>query len=324
MVSETVRRTFFIVPKLPKTVQFEITNRCNLACKMCPREFLKVKFKHMPLPMFKKMVDKLKGVEEVILTGWGEPLYHPDIVEMVKYCKSKGLAARFTTNGILLTERLMEDFIKVGLDEIAFSVETVRPHGKGEWGHMNRGALLNIEGLIRKKGVRIKPDITLQPMLQKGNKRNILDIIKWAGKHKIRRVNIGRLDTRFDPNLLRPTKKDEKDIFTSAERLGKSLGVQVDCVQYGLFSGISRAIYKRFKHLIHKRGKHCLKIFDYIYVNVDGMVTPCCLLPHDVMGDLKKRSLSAIWNSDKFRKRRNTPHPSCKNCDVMKIKMIGD
>ena len=321
IVSESVRRMLFLVPKLPKTVQFEITNKCNLACRMCPREALKVKFEHMPLAMFKKLVDKLKGVEEVILTGWGEPLYHPDIVEMVAYCKKKGFQTRFTTNGILLTEELMERLIKLGLDEIAFSVESVTP-GKDEWGHINKSSLNNIEKLIKKRGKEGLPKITLQAMLQKGKKKDILDIVRWAGKKGVERVNLGRLYTRFNPGLEKPSLEEEKDIFNSAERLGNKLGVRVDSVQYGLFSGPLRFFYKRFKSLLHVRGKYCLKIFDYAYVNVEGMVTPCCLLPDNVMGDLNKQSLSDIWNGDKFNKRRKTPHPSCKDCDVMKIRRV--
>lgn len=322
MISEAVRRMFFIAPKLPRTVQFEITNQCNLACRMCPRNVLNVKFKHMELDLFKKLVDKLEGVEEVILTGWGEPLYHPDIVDMVKYCKKRGFETRFTTNGILMTENMMDEFIKAGLDEIAFSVETVKPV-KDEWGHMNKSALMNIEKLIKKRGKRDLPRITIQAMLQKGRKQDILDLVRWAGKKGAERVNLGRLYTRFNPGLEKPSKDEEEDIFYSAEKLGNKLGVQVDCVQYGLFSGPSRFFYKRFKGLLHRGGKYCLKIYDYIYVNVDGRVTPCCLLPHNVMGDLKKQSLSAIWNGKVFRKRRENPHPSCKGCDVMKIRRVS-
>ena len=324
IVGETAGRMLFVVPKLPKTAQFEITNKCNLACKMCPREFLKVKFENMSFDDFKKMVDKLKGVKEIILTGWGEPLVHPDLLEMIRYCKEHGHEVRFTTNGLLLTQKLIDEIIDSDLDEIAFSVESIRPPKSDEWGHLNMSSLKNIQNLVKARGEDGHPKITLQAMLQKGAENDIRDIINWAAEHNIERVNLGRLDTRFDPNLKRMTVEEEKKLFGKADKLAAKLGVQLDCIQYGLFSGIPRRFYKSFKSLLHRRGKFCLKIYDYIYINVHGKVTPCCLLPLDVVGDLKKESLDDIWNGQKFKKRRHTPHPSCADCDVMKIRMIDD
>jgi MoaA/NifB/PqqE/SkfB family radical SAM enzyme len=312
----------FLVPKLPRTVQFEITNKCNLACRMCPREALKVKFEHMPLAIFKRLVDKLDGVEEIILTGWGEPLYHPDIVEMVAYCKKKGFQTRFTTNGILLTEGLMDKLIKLGIDEITFSVESVRP-GKDEWGHLNKSSLNNIEKLISKRKKDNLLKITLQAMLQKGKENDILEVIRWAGERGAERVNLGRLELRFNPELKRMSAEEEKKLFAKADKLAAEVGVQLDCVQYGLFSGVSRFFYKHLRHLLHRGGRYCLKIFDYAYVNVDGMVTPCCLLPHMVMGDLKKESLKGIWNGSRFKDFRKRESGFCKRCDVMRVRMVA-
>ena len=65
------------IPKAPKVVQFGVTNKCNLNCVMCTRDFFNLEEKHMSYSIFKELVDNLQGVKEVILTGWGEPLLHP-------------------------------------------------------------------------------------------------------------------------------------------------------------------------------------------------------------------------------------------------------
>ncbi|HII72551.1 TPA: hypothetical protein HA265_07380, partial [Candidatus Woesearchaeota archaeon] len=87
---EFLGRLLYIVPRRPRFAQIEITNDCNLNCKMCPREFLKVPYKHMDMKVYKKVVDGLKGVHQLTLTGWGEPFYYDKILECVKYAKKKG------------------------------------------------------------------------------------------------------------------------------------------------------------------------------------------------------------------------------------------
>ena len=73
-------RLVYRVPIMPVFAQIEITNSCNLNCKMCPREFLKVPYKHMDYGLYKKIVDNLSGVYQVTLTGWGEPFYYDKIL----------------------------------------------------------------------------------------------------------------------------------------------------------------------------------------------------------------------------------------------------
>jgi len=68
IILETLRRIFFIPSKLPKTVQIEVTNEYNLDCKICPRKFLNIEYKDMDFGLFKKVIDKLEGVQEIILT----------------------------------------------------------------------------------------------------------------------------------------------------------------------------------------------------------------------------------------------------------------
>ena len=43
----------------------------------------------------------------IALVG-GEPLMHPDVVEIVRYCRELGFATSLTTNGFLLTRELLE------------------------------------------------------------------------------------------------------------------------------------------------------------------------------------------------------------------------
>lgn len=321
-VVELFSRLFFIVPKSPKFAQIEITNTCNLNCKMCPREFLKVEHKHMEMKVYKQIIDKLKGVYLVTLTGWGEPFYYEKIFECIKYAKKKGLRVKLTTNGILLNDEKIKKIFELGLDEITFSLDHIR--GDPELGHPNKAALKNIKEIIRvkqEKGLK-RPKVVLQPTMHSGKAENVYDVIKWGAKTGADRVNIARLDLRFDPKLKRATEEEEKEIFRRAERLSKKSGIRVDMVQYAVFDGIARLGYKVMRRLLHRFDRKCSKTYNYVYINVDGFVTPCCFYPHMKRGDLKKQELEEIWQGELFRIFRKNEEKICGKCDVMKVRYL--
>jgi MoaA/NifB/PqqE/SkfB family radical SAM enzyme len=70
-------------------VQIEITNRCNFRCEYCIRNYWKAKQIDMDISTFRKIVDGFDNVERFILYGFGEPLLHKNIVEMLDIAKSK-------------------------------------------------------------------------------------------------------------------------------------------------------------------------------------------------------------------------------------------
>ena len=62
----------------------EITNACNLRCKMCPvNRGMRRKTQYMDFSLFKEIVDKNPGVEFILPFQWGEPLLHKDFLKMV-------------------------------------------------------------------------------------------------------------------------------------------------------------------------------------------------------------------------------------------------
>ncbi|MFZ5969491.1 MAG: radical SAM/SPASM domain-containing protein [Bacillota bacterium] len=123
----------FIVEDAPLHLDIEPTNACNLKCPMCPRTVLiqedKSKFKVSSLDMetYKKIIDEAVaiGVYSIKLNWLGEPLVHPNIVDMVKYAKIKGIEdVMFNTNGVALDENMSIKLIDAGLDKIFFSFDS--------------------------------------------------------------------------------------------------------------------------------------------------------------------------------------------------------
>lgn len=103
-----------------------VTDQCNLDCHYCT-EYDNSR-PHPAVSEVKKWVEHIYnlGVVRVAFVG-GEPLKHPDIVEIVAYAKSLGLATSLTTNGFLLTKSLIGQFEQAGLDVIQISIDRMTP-----------------------------------------------------------------------------------------------------------------------------------------------------------------------------------------------------
>jgi radical SAM protein with 4Fe4S-binding SPASM domain len=62
--------------------------------------------KNMPLDMFKRIINEIKGKTfEVALGGFGNPNEHEDFVEIVKYASENGVVPNYTTAGIVLNDK---------------------------------------------------------------------------------------------------------------------------------------------------------------------------------------------------------------------------
>src|SRR3989304_4556679 len=119
-------RCLFNTPsKIPVEAQIEITNKCNFTCPMCPREIMDVPLTNMDFGLFKEVVRKLSGVKDFILTGWGEPLLHPNFFEMVDFVASINPHAkiRFTTNGSLLNRDIRKRILNSKIEQVSLSID---------------------------------------------------------------------------------------------------------------------------------------------------------------------------------------------------------
>lgn len=99
------------------------TNKCNRNCPYCINSETDHSLK---LPV-RKMVNNVStlvdryGVKEAIILG-GEPTLHPEIHNIIRGLKYAGIkVVRLTTNGIALTDELLQDMINFGLDGLNIS-----------------------------------------------------------------------------------------------------------------------------------------------------------------------------------------------------------
>ncbi len=113
-----------------RKVYIEPTNRCNLECRTCIRNIWEEPLGEMSSATFARIVEGLSSFSPpptVFFGGLGEPLFHPDIVEMVGQAKALGSTVELITNGTLLTQDLSEQLIEARLDCLWVSLDGATP-----------------------------------------------------------------------------------------------------------------------------------------------------------------------------------------------------
>jgi MoaA/NifB/PqqE/SkfB family radical SAM enzyme len=110
----------------PLQCSLYLTDRCNLDCSYCT-EYDNSK-SHPKLEDLKLWIKKIRdlGTMRIALVG-GEPLTHPNVVEIVRYCRELGFATSLTTNGFLLTRKLLKELEDAGLQVMQISVDRMTP-----------------------------------------------------------------------------------------------------------------------------------------------------------------------------------------------------
>src|SRR6202789_1390878 len=91
----------------PLLVHIIPMRRCNLACTYC-NEFDDFS-DPVPLDEMKRRIDKLASLGTAIVTiSGGEPLLHPDLDEVIRHIRKRGMIAGLITNGYLLVPERIE------------------------------------------------------------------------------------------------------------------------------------------------------------------------------------------------------------------------
>ncbi|RLB64835.1 MAG: radical SAM protein, partial [Deltaproteobacteria bacterium] len=110
----------------PKRLTVSITTNCNLHCEHCWIECEGVGGQsiYAPAGSIKRLIKEFVhiGGEEVCLTG-GEPLLHPDFLEILSFCQGMKLQnIHVQTNATLMTEKVLKSMASADTQKLNFQV----------------------------------------------------------------------------------------------------------------------------------------------------------------------------------------------------------
>jgi len=327
----------------------EITTACNLDCQMCVRRTWHEPIGHMPLTTFIDLMEQVRQLPSppiIHLSGYGEPTFHPDFLEMVRLAKATGAAVEITTNGTLLDAELAEALIDLDLNRLMVSIDGVTPEHYDDI-RVNSSFDQVIENFrhlrrlkMRGKGRHGNPQVGIAFVAMK---KNVADLprLPWLANH------IGAWEIQVS-NLVPHTPELESEILYGrslrspayrASRWVPDMSLpKLD--MNGHTSAALSTLHNSTVSLssldvsLSARNDYCrFAQKGYAAIRWDGEVSPCLPLLHNhpmylfgrrkqvihhSMGNIKQQSLAELWTSPEFTafrsKLRDFPFSPCTTC----------
>jgi len=313
-----------------KKVYIEITNKCNLNCKMCFRKFWKDTLGEMSLKQFQWIFDSLEefpSLETVYLEGIGEPTIHPDFIKIVKIVKERGYRLEFGTNGTQLA-KYADSLINYGVDKIMVSIDAPEP---AIYRDIRGTDFVGIEDNTlaiqkRKKELgRNLPEIGIEVVVMKSNVNLLFGILQLANKLDINHILFSNV-MPFSESL---TKEIVYDGSIDYEKLVDALNTVIGKYKVRLEFPKFNLQTERICQFIESKST---------VIRWDGEVAPCYRFLHSYteficgrkkeviahsFGNVFKEKLSDIWTSKDYEVFRyivkNAIYPSCTDCSLRNV-----
>ena len=119
--------------KGPSFAQIDLTNNCNNDCIGCwcnsplleeKKINPEVKKQTLPYKRIIRLIDEFykMGVSHIYYAGGGEPFMHPQIMDILKYTKKRGLACYVNTNFTLIDDSAIRKLADLNVDHLTVSV----------------------------------------------------------------------------------------------------------------------------------------------------------------------------------------------------------
>ena len=323
------------VMKTPKSVDLEITNRCNLRCKYCSH-FTSAGDVDQDLSTeeWLRFFEELNrcAVMDVCLQG-GEPFVRDDFKALVEGVVKNRMRFSILSNGTLITDEMAEflastgrcDSIQVSIDG---SVDTTHDafRGKGNFfkavsglkSLMKYNLPATVRVTIHRKNVRELEAISeflLEEIGLPGFSTNSASHLGLCRQNAEQVQLTAEERTLAMETLLRLTKKYNGRISAQAGPLAEGRGwlKMVDAREKGV---------ERLPNRGYLTG--CGGFLSKMAVRADGVMVPCGLIPGMELGRINQDDLKEVWQNhaelNRFRNRRSIPLSDfeyCRDCDFI-------
>jgi Fe-coproporphyrin III synthase len=325
-----------------KKIYIEVTTGCNYSCITCIRHSWNDQIGDMSSENFNQILtgmNQLPELQAVHFGGFGEPLSHPHILEMIAQCKHKGLEVEMITNGSLLTSEVANQLIDAGLDWLFVSLDgadegsfkTIRPGASYDEVVSNIECMQNLKIA---KGVR-KPKLGIEFVATKTNITKLPampKVVDHLGAHKFIISNVLPYHESMKDEILYGTGLD----FNS---MGRDTFIDIIRSYTGDKDpeALSFLSVKAAPNMYLRTERHCRFVEKKaMAINSQGEVSPCYAFMHNYtcyimgrkkdmrahsFGNVATRTLREIWTDPSYARFRwmvrSSHYPSCTDCRLV-------
>jgi len=190
--------------RLLHAVQVEVTSRCSRRCSVCPRWALADCWREGDISeaLWRRLIPDLALADHVHLQGWGEPLLHPKLPQMVRDAHAAGCRVGLTTNGDLLGEA-SSWMVEEAVDLVTVSVAgDVASHPEMRDGSGLRRLWELINALKATRGRRRRPRLQVSYLLTWKNAPHLPTVVKEAAASGADELFVSHLDCTPSKRLL--------------------------------------------------------------------------------------------------------------------------
>lgn len=300
--------------------QVEVTSRCRVRCEMCPRSALADRWPEIDLAwqVFERIARAFPRVQHVHLQGWGEPLLHPYLFDMITRAKASGCRVGLTSNGMGLDQETGKRLLDLDLDLLSVSIAgaTRETHERIRVASNFSLILENIREFLRLRAERRSrgPKVELSYLMTKTNIAELPQAVELAASLGVDELYAINLDY-----LVTPT-HDELRVFGCPSLRDGFVRTVEEARERARRIGLAFRSYPLDLEEVAICEAHPTKI---LFISCDGWVSPCTYLslpgqreiprwfegkrvcvPAVRFGSIQDQELMDIWEGAAYREFR--------------------
>jgi len=326
------------LPKImrsPRTVRLEISSKCNLRCLYCYYfDNSAVDYANLPTEQWLQFFVELGSMAVMdVSLGGGEPFLRPDLIDLIEGIIQNKMRFSIISNGSLIDDHIAEyiagthrcNYVQVSIDGASSEVHD-SCRGRGSFVKAVRGIKT-----LQRHNVPVVARVTL-------HHHNVHDIANVAsflldelGLYVFSTNSAGYLGAcRKNAGEVLLTKEDRQmamhDLLSLSQkytgRITALAGPLCDAKYWREMEAARLSHDPAFPKGGHLTGCGCP--FGEISVRADGMIIPCTMLAHMVLGRINRDSLQEVWLNNpelnRLRMRQKIPlneFEFCRGCEYM-------
>jgi MoaA/NifB/PqqE/SkfB family radical SAM enzyme len=291
----------------------------------------------MTAAVFSKILTDLEDYSsppELFFGGYGEPLSHPDIMDMIHQAAALGIRTSLITNGTLLSAKLIDALVRAGLDKLWISIDSSHQEAHlSAAPNQRRSSEMDpvLDFLISNTGKLSQLDTGMAIVLDKNNQSQVTNLVGQGQKIGIKSIFITNLEA-YSPvqaellpyeleQMRHPGSwwNDKAKIITAIQNIvGRDPGMSLK----GVLTDYQT------KCPFAKQG--------FMVIRWDGEISPCLPLLYDrttwigswkhnqyahSLGNILDLSLREVWTNNEYSLLRDrllgedfSPCLSCRDC----------
>lgn len=308
----------------PDVIQIELTEACDLSCLMCPLPHEqrhgdgKGIYEVADLERERKLFRAASGVE---LTGFGEILCHPHLVDCLRWFRQQNLGVQATSNGNRLSSELSRTIVTENLlDVLCISVDAATPstyeriRRRGDFARLRR----NLDHLASARGGH-PMRFFLSFAAMKTNIHELPDFVRWASELRADRVIVQHImEAAHTKGLGLNNYRDEAQKYLAeAGQVADETGIVLDgrnLPEQGA-SGYSDGLVK-----------DCPFPWRHTFLKANRRIAACAMVWEDLdLGDFDQ-GFESTWYSENYQSFRRRmaglqPPAPCVRCQYFGWRM---